>query len=131
MTTSKQHAGKDQTPVDSGQPSIWKSPLCTTVFSLALVIILLFVAGMLSLATENVVFFYFIPILFVAALYLLSVLLKQVQHNFLQPLNNLRKWSEEMLDDNHSARIPVKPQGEFTDIFKGINTRFYKIFFKI
>ena len=121
MTTSKRQEAKENTPVDTGQPSIWKSPLCTTVFSLALVIILLFIAGMLSLATENVVFFYFIPILFVAALYLLSVLLKQVQHNFLLPLNNLRRWSEEMLDDNHSARISIKPRGEFTDIFKGIN----------
>ncbi|MCW9032219.1 MAG: histidine kinase, partial [Gammaproteobacteria bacterium] len=80
-----------------------------------------FIAGMLSLATENTIFFYFIPILFVIALYLLSVLLKQVQHNFLQPLNNLREWSEEMLEDNYSARISIKSQGEFTDIFKGIN----------
>lgn len=121
MTTTKRQEAKENTPIDTGQPSIWKSPLCTTVFSLALVIILLFIAGMLSLATENVIFFYFIPILFVAALYFLSVLLKQVQRNFLLPLNNLRMWSEDMLDDNHSARISIKPQGEFTDIFKGIN----------
>ena len=26
-----------------------------------------------------------------------------------------------MLDDNHSARISIKSQGEFTDLFKGIN----------
>ncbi|MDH5601772.1 MAG: histidine kinase, partial [Gammaproteobacteria bacterium] len=101
--------------------TIWKSPLCTTVFSLAIVIILLFVTGMLSLATENTIFFYFIPVLFILALYLLSLLLKQVQTNFLQPLNNLRAWSEEMLDDNHSARISIKSQGEFSEIFKGIN----------
>lgn len=105
----------------SGQPTIWKSPLCTTVFSLAAVIILLFIAGMLSLATEKTAFFYFIPVLFVLALYLLSLLLKQIQTNFLEPLNNLRTWSEEMLEDNHSARISIKSQGEFTDIFKGIN----------
>ena len=105
----------------SGQTTIWKSPLCTTVFSLAIVIILLFVTGMLSLATENTIFFYFIPVLFILALYLLSLLLKQVQTNFLQPLNNLRAWSEEMLDDNHSARISIKSQGEFSEIFKGIN----------
>lgn len=121
MTISNQQEVESNTPVGNGEPSIWKSPLCTTVFSLAVVIILLFIAGMLSLATENIVFFYFIPILFVGALYLLSVLLKQVQHNFLQPLNNLREWSEEMLEDNHSARISIKSQGEFTDIFKGIN----------
>ena len=112
---------EDSIKYTSGQPSIWKSPLCTTVFSLAIVIILLFIAGMISLATENKIIFYFIPILFIVALYLLSVLLKQVQNNFLQPLNNLREWSEEMLEDNHSARISIKSQGEFTDIFKGIN----------
>lgn len=105
----------------SGQPTILKSPLCTTVFSLAAVIILLFIAGMLSLATEKTAFFYFIPVLFILALYLLSLLLKQIQTNFLEPLNNLRTWSEEMLEDNHSARISIKSQGEFTDIFKGIN----------
>jgi two-component system nitrate/nitrite sensor histidine kinase NarX len=105
----------------SRQPTIWKSPLCTTVFSLAGVIILLFIAGMLSLTMEKTIFFYFIPVLFILALYLLSLLLKQVQNNFLQPLNNLRKWSEEMLEDNHSARISINTQGEFTDIFKGIN----------
>lgn len=121
MTSSNHQESESENRVENGQQSIWKSPLCTTVFSLAGVIILLFIAGMLSLATENTVFFYFIPFLFVLALYLLSVLLKQVQHNFLLPLNNLREWSEEMLEDNHSARISIKSQGEFTDIFKGIN----------
>ena len=121
MTSSNYQESESENRVENGQQSIWKSPLCTTVFSLAGVIILLFIAGMLSLATENTVFFYFIPFLFVLALYLLSVLLKQVQHNFLLPLNNLREWSEEMLEDNHSARISIKSQGEFTDIFKGIN----------
>ena len=121
MTSSNYQESESENRVENGQQSIWKSPLCTTVFSLAGVIILLFIAGMLSLATENTVFFYFIPFLFVLALYLLSVLLKQVQHNFLLPLNNLREWSEEMLKDNHSARISIKSQGEFTDIFKGIN----------
>ena len=118
-TSSKQKIASST--YESEQTSLWKSPLCTTVYSLAAVIILLFVAGMLSLATENTLFFYFIPFLFIAALYLLSLLLKQVQSNFLQPLNNLREWSEEMLDDNHSARISIKSQGEFTEIFKGIN----------
>lgn len=121
MTSSKQQEIESKNAVVSGQTSIWKSPLCTTVFSLAVVIILLFIAGMLSLATENKIFFYFIPLLFVLALYLLSVLLKQVQNNFLSPLNSLREWSEEMLEDNHSARISIKSHGEFTDIFKGIN----------
>lgn len=118
-SNNKQEA--EDSSYTSRQPTIWKSPLCTTVFSLAGVIILLFIAGMLSLTMEKTIFFYFIPVLFILALYLLSLLLKQVQNNFLQPLNNLRKWSEEMLEDNHSARISINTQGEFTDIFKGIN----------
>lgn len=118
-SNNKQEA--EDSSYTSRQPTIWKSPLCTTVFSLAAVIILLFIAGMLSLTMEKTIFFYFIPVLFILALYLLSLLLKQVQNNFLQPLNNLRKWSEEMLEDNHSARISINTQGEFTDIFKGIN----------
>jgi len=120
MNSNNKQEAKDSS-YSSGQPTIWKSPLCTTVFSLAGIIILLFIAGMLSLATEKTIFFYFIPVLFVLALYLLSLLLKQVQTNFLEPLNNLRTWSEEMLEDNHSARISIKSNGEFTDIFKGIN----------
>jgi len=55
------------------------------------------------------------------AIYLIIILFKQVRSNFITPLNSLRQWSEEMLEDNHSARISVKQQSDFTNIFKGIN----------
>ncbi len=121
MTFNKKHKSEDHTVVKSEQASIWKSPLCTTVFSLTVVIVLLFIAGVLSIENKYSGSIYILATLFFVAIYLLTTLLKQVRHNFLSPLNNLRKWSEEMLDDNHSARISNKAQGEFTDLFKGIN----------
>lgn len=121
MSLNKEHNHDLNTAVTTVQTPIWESPICTTVFSLAIVIILLSISGMLSVATQNTAFFYIIPILFIASISLLALLLKQVRYNFLAPLNNLRQWAEEMLDDNHSARIPVKTKGEFTDLFKGIN----------
>ncbi len=107
--------------VKSGRFPFRNSPLCTTVFSLAVSIILLSISGLLSVATQKTIFYYIIPVLLVSSIYFLALLLKQVRYNFLAPLNNLRRWSEEMLDDNHSARISIKDQGEFTDLFKGIN----------
>ena len=100
---------------------LWESPLCTTILSLAVVIILLALSGLLSAVTHDTVFYYVIPLLLVISITLIAFLLKQVRHNFLYPLNNLRNWADEMLDDNHSARISIKSQGEFTELFKGIN----------
>ena len=121
MTSNKQKESKNTIIVESEQPSLWKSPLCTTVYGLAFVIILLTLSGILSISVQHSAFYYITPILFITAAYLIAVLLKQVRSNFLSPLNNLRHWSEEMLEDNHSARISIKSQSEFTDIFKGIN----------
>ena len=121
MTLKKQKESVNTTFLQSGQPSLWKSPLCTTVYGLAFVIVLLALSGILSVSIQHVSFYYIIPILFTAAVYLVIVLFKQVNRNFLSPLNNLRNWSEEMLEDNHSARISIKSQSDFTDIFKGIN----------
>ncbi len=121
MTANKKQKSENKSPVKSARPSVWKSPLCTTVFTLASVIILLAISGMLSLTIQSTAFFYIIPSLFVIALFFIIILLKQVRYNFLSPLNNLRHWSDEMLNDNHSARISIKSQGEFTELFKGIN----------
>jgi len=121
MTAKKQKESVDTTFLQSGQPSVWKSPLCSTVYGLAFVIVMLAISGILSISIQHVSFYYVIPILFATAIYLIIVLFKQVNSNFLSPLNNLRNWSEEMLQDNHSARISIKSQSEFTDIFKGIN----------
>ncbi len=121
MTANKKQKSENKSPVKSARPSVWKSPLCTTVFTLASVIILLTISGMLSLTIQSTAFFYIIPGLFVIALFFIIILLKQVRYNFLSPLNNLRHWSDEMLNDNHSARISIKSQGEFTELFKGIN----------
>ena len=101
--------------------SLLNSPLCTSVYGLAIIIVLLAGLGMASVTIQSPVVYYIIPILFIIAFILLINLFKQVRSNFLSPLNNLRQWSEEMLKDNHSARIPVKSQDEFTDLFKGIN----------
>lgn len=100
---------------------LWESPLCTTVLALAVVVILLSLSGLISSVTQHKAFYYIIPILFIISISLIALLLKQVRYNFLNPLNNLRQWSEDMLHDNHSARISVKHQGEFTELFKGIN----------
>lgn len=100
---------------------LWESPLCNTVLSLAVVVILLALSGLLSSVTQDDIYYYIIPILLVISIALIALLLKQVRHNFLYPLNNLRHWAEEMLQDNHSARIPIRSQGEFTSLFKGIN----------
>ena len=120
MSLHKLPETKYQTAVDEHTP-LRESPLCRTVFSLAVVILLLSISGLLSVTSNNTVFLYIIPVLFFTSIILLVLLLKQVRYNFLTPLNSLRKWSEEMLEDNHSARISVKAQGEFTDLFKGIN----------
>ena len=115
-TNVKEHKG-----VGSKFTPLWESPLCTTVLSLAVVVILLSLSGLLSAVTQDKIFYYIIPILFIISIALIALLLKQVRHNFLYPLNNLRQWSEEMLNDNHSARISIKSKSEFTNLFKGIN----------
>lgn len=121
MTSDNKHQSKSNTVVKPKGLSLWKSPLCSNVFALAVVITLLATAGILSVLLQKSIFIYIIPALFIIAVYLLAVLLKQARNSFQSPLNNLRQWSEEMLKDNHSARISIKSQGEFTDIFKGIN----------
>ena len=112
---------KTAEPKNQKQSPLWESPLCATISKLAIIVVLLAVSGLLSLTTANNIFFYIIPLLFIISIFLLSTLFKQVQSSFLSPLNNLRHWAEEMLNDNHSARISVKSQNEFTNLFQGIN----------
>ena len=112
---------QSKTVVNNRFTLLWESPLCNTVLGLAVVVVLLSVAGLLSAVTQHTAFFYISPILLIISISLIVLLLKQVRYNFLSPLSSLRRWSEEMLDDNHSARIPIKSQGEFTELFKGIN----------
>lgn len=119
MSLPKQQG--DNTVVKAVNSSIWESPLCATVLSLGVVIILLSVSGILLFTTQNTIFLYLIPAFSIASITLLVFLLKQVRYNFLSPLNNLREWSKEMLNDNHSARISIKSKGQFTNLFKGIN----------
>lgn len=122
MAINNQQDKKENSTASSGRfTPLWESPLCTTILSLAVVIFLLSLSGLLSAATQNTVFYYIIPFLLIISITLIIILLKQVRNNFLYPLNNLRHWSEEMLDDNHSARISIKSQSEFTNLFKGIN----------
>ena len=121
MSLFNKQETKKNTAVKSTRSQILDSPLCTTVFSLAFVIILLSISGLASLTTKSDVFLYIIPVLFAISILLVAILLRQIRYNFLFPLNRLRQWSEEMLEDNHSARISIKSQGEFTDLFKGIN----------
>jgi len=121
MSLSNKQETKKNTAVNTDLSQVLDSPLCTTVFSLAFVIILLSISGLASLSTKSDIFLYVIPTLFAISILLVAVLLRQIRYNFLFPLNRLRQWSEEMLEDNHSARISIKHQGEFTDLFKGIN----------
>ena len=118
---SKQNDNSDSAVNPTRFTPLWESPLCTTVLSLAVIIILLSLAGLLSAVTQDKIFYFIIPILLVISISLIALLLKQVRYNFLYPLNNLRKWADEMLVDNHSARISIKSQGEFSSLFKGIN----------
>lgn len=119
--TSNSRNTEEHKGVNSRLTPLWESPLCTTVLSLAVVVVLLSLSGLLSTVTQDKIFYFIIPFLLVVSIALIALLLKQVRHNFLYPLNNLQRWSEEMLDDNHSARISIKSQGEFTNLFKGIN----------
>ena len=121
MTSNKQLKNSDSSFIKSGRLSILKSPLCISVYGLAIIIVLLAFLGIVSVTVKLTIVYYIIPFLFVIALILLTNLFKQVRSNFLSPLNDLRQWSEEMLKDNHSARISVKSQSEFNDLFKGIN----------
>ena len=121
MTSNKQLKNSDSSFIKSGRLSILKSPLCISVYGLAIIIVLLALLGIVSVTVQLTIVYYIIPFLFVIALILLTNLFKQVRSNFLSPLNDLRQWSEEMLKDNHSARISVKSQSEFNDLFKGIN----------
>lgn len=121
MNIQQKPSTTDTKAEKSVRTRMWKSPLCNTVYSLTAIIILFFILGMIELATQNTIFYYILPVLLICALYLLRVLLTQVQHNFLAPLNNLREWSEQMRDGDHSARISVRKKSEFTELFKGIN----------
>ncbi|MCK4864384.1 MAG: GAF domain-containing protein [Gammaproteobacteria bacterium] len=121
MTADIQKQPNKNIIIESGSPSLWKSPLCTTIYGLGFVISLLALSGILSISFQHNAFYYINTILFVVAIYLIIILFKQVRSNFISPLNKLRHWSEEMLEDNHSARISVKQQSDFTNIFKGIN----------
>jgi len=121
MSLANKQETKNNTAVKTSRSQVLDSPLCTTVFSLAFVIILLSISGLASLSIKSDIFLYIIPALFVISILLVAVLLRQIRYNFLFPLKRLRQWSEEMLEDNHSARISIKSQGEFTDLFKGIN----------
>jgi len=121
MSLASKQETKKNTAVKTGRSQVLDSPLCTTVFSLAFVIILLSISGLASLSVKSDIFLYIIPALFAISILLVAVLLRQIRYNFLYPLKRLRQWSEEMLEDNHSARISIKSQGEFTDLFKGIN----------
>jgi len=121
MSLANKQETKNNTAVKTSRSQVLDSPLCTTVFSLAFVIILLSISGLASLSIKSDIFLYIIPALFVISILLVAVLLRQIRYNFLLPLQRLRQWSEEMLEDNHSVRISIKSQGEFTDLFKGIN----------
>ena len=121
MSLANKQETKNNTAVKTSRSQVLDSPLCTTVFSLAFVIILLSISGLASLSIKSDIFLYIIPALLVISILLVAVLLRQIRYNFLFPLKRLRQWSEEMLEDNHSARISIKSQGEFTDLFKGIN----------
>lgn len=121
MTSNSTQNSEKNKGVSTRFTPLWESPLCTTILSLAVVVILLSLSGLISAATQHTAFYYIIPVLLIISISLIALLLKQVRHNFLYPLNNLRHWADEMLDDNHSARISIKSQGEFTDLFKGIN----------
>ena len=120
MTSNSANA-EEHKEVNSKFTPLWESPLCATVLVLAIVVVLLSLSGLMSAVTQDKIFYFIIPFLLVVSIALIALLLKQVRHNFLYPLNNLQRWSEEMLDDNHSARISIKSQGEFTGLFKGIN----------
>ena len=121
MTTSKQQTITDSKLLKSGLPSLMKSPLCNSLFGLAFIVVLLAVIGIMPKETNSSISYFAIAVLLITALILVRNIFKQVQANFLLPLNSLRQWSEEMLHDNHSTRIPVKSQGEFTELFIGIN----------
>ncbi|MFK5914473.1 MAG: histidine kinase [Woeseiaceae bacterium] len=121
MSKNNQTDKTNKMVVKSVNPPIWQSPLCTTVFGLTFVILLLATSGILSAIYPSTLFIYVIPAISLIAIAILAFLLKQVRFNFLSPLTHLQKWSDEMLDDNHSARISIKAQGEFTGLFKGIN----------
>ncbi len=121
MTSNSTKTSENNKGVSTKFTPLWESPLCTNILSLAVVIILLALSGLLSAVTQSSVFYYVIPLLLIISIVLIAFLLKQVRHNFLYPLNNLRHWADEMLDDNHSARISIKSEGEFTELFKGIN----------
>ena len=102
-TNAEEHKG-----VNSKLTPLWESPICTTVLGLAFVVVLLSLSGLLSAVSQDKIFYIIIPFLLVISIALIALLLKQVRHNFLYHLNNLRRWSEEMLDDIHSARISIK-----------------------
>lgn len=121
MTLNSTQNSDENKGVNTKFTPLWESPLCTTVLNLAIVVVFLSISGLLSATTQHIAFYYIIPVLFIISIYLIARLFKQVKYNFLDPLNNLRHWAEEMFKDNYSARIPIKSQGEFTELFKGIN----------
>lgn len=47
--------------VSSKLTPLWESPLCSTVLSLAVVVILLSLSGLLSAVTQDKIFYFIIP----------------------------------------------------------------------
>lgn len=121
MGNKKHIDSKEHNIVKTGPTSYWESPLCSTVYALTFLITLLSISGLLLISTQLPIFYYIIPLLFLTSIYLLRTLLNQVKFNFLAPLNNLREWSEEIREGNHSARISIKPNSEFIELFEGLN----------
>ena len=81
MSPNIQKEDIDKMVVKSVNPPVWGSPLCTTVFGLTFVIILLAISAILAVIYPNPLFIYIIPALSLVTIAILAFLLKQVLEN--------------------------------------------------
>ena len=124
---------KDKLEVKSGLVSllfnrfrggIWRSRLCSTVFTIGGLFLIIIAATFwyLNQTGADVMIYTLLGIAAVTGLVLLSRLMLQVQHNLLQPLTTLRDWAQSMREGDLAARLPLIGSKDFDELVQDINT---------
>ena len=69
MSIKEQINNSENTVVNNRATPLWESPLCTTVLTLAVVIVLLSLSGLASAFTQHISFYFIIPALLAVSIF--------------------------------------------------------------
>lgn len=101
---------------------LWPSHLCRLLFSLTLVVFALGGVFLWSMSYgHNIVSDTIGMALFASAFGLLLLLFFRIQHNFLQPLAEIRNWVTQMRAGQHDAKLSLNSTREFSELTTDIN----------